>query len=57
MVDGLKILCLKFPQNPLIAQININSTRNKFQIASLATSDIDILIISETKIDESLPLS
>ena len=32
----------------MIAQININSIRNKFEtIVSLVTSDLDILIISE----------
>ena len=41
-----------------MAQININSIRNKFEtLISLVTSDIDILMISETKIDESFPLS
>ena len=49
---------MKYPQNPIIAQININSIRNKFEtLVSLVTSDIDILMISETKIDESFPLS
>ena len=49
---------MKYPQNPIIAQININSIRNKFKtLVSLVTSDIDILMISETKIDESFPLS
>ena len=43
---------------PIIAQININSIRNKFEtLASLVVYDIDILIISETKINESFPLS
>ena len=31
IIDGLKTLCLKYPQNPIIAQININSIRNKFE--------------------------
>ena len=58
IIEGLKTFRLKFPQNPIIAQININSTRNKFEtLVSLVTSDIDILMISETKIDESFPLS
>ena len=35
----------------MIAQININSIRNKFEtIVSLVTSDLDILIISEKKL-------
>ena len=55
----LKTLCLKYPQIiAIIAQININSIRNKFEtLVSLRTFDIDILMISETKIDESFPLS
>ena len=54
----MNTLRLKYPQNPIIAQININSIRNKFEtLVSLVTSDIDILMISETKIDESFPLS
>ena len=54
----MKTSRLKYPQNPTIAQININSIGNKFEIlVSLVTSDIDILTISERKIDESFPLS
>ena len=54
----MKTLRLKYPQNPIIAQININSIRNKFEkLVSLVTSDIDIQMISETKIDESSPFS
>ena len=49
--------CLKYPQIiAIIAQININSIRNKFETVSLRTFDIDILMISETT-DESFPLS
>ena len=55
MIDDLKTLSLKYP---IIAQININSIRSKFETsASLVVYDIDILIISETKINESFPLS
>ena len=44
-------------QNPIIAQMNINSIRNKFEtLVSPVTSD-NILMISETEIDESFPLS
>ena len=55
MIDDLKTLSLKYP---IIAQININSIRNKFEtLPSVVVYDINILIISETKIDESFPLS
>ena len=58
IIDDLKILRLKFPQNLIIAQININPIQNKLEtLVSLVTSDIDILMISEAKIDESFPLS
>ena len=56
----MKTLRLKYPQNPVTAQVNINSIRNRFRtLVSLvtSTSDIDILLISETKTDESFPLS
>ena len=44
--------------NPIIAQININSIQNRFQtLVSLVTSTSDILMISETKIDQSFPIS
>ena len=40
----------------LLAHININSIRNKFdQLVSSIKNDIDILMISETKIDNSFP--
>ena len=53
----MKTLRLKYPQNPIIVQININSIGDKFEtLVSLVTSDIDILMIPEKKIDESFPL-
>ena len=44
-------------QNKLVtADININSLRNKFQLLTKkAKRDVGILLISETKIDESFP--
>ena len=58
MTKGLKILRLKYAQNPIIAQININSTRNKFELlVPQIASNIDVLMISQTKIDESFPAS
>ena len=38
----------------IIGQLNINSIRNKFQyLESEATKHLDILVVFETKIDES----
>ena len=40
----------------MIAHLNINSLRSKFeQLASLMKGNIDILVMSETKIDDSFP--
>ena len=38
--------------------ININSIRNKFELLfSLVLNNIDVLLISETKIDNTFPVS
>ena len=40
-IDGLKTLRLKHNRNPIIAQININLMRNKFEtLGSIVNSDI-----------------
>ena len=48
-------------QNPnqiLIAHLNINFLRNKFEILKKSiTNKVDILLISETKLGSSLPLN
>ena len=42
----------------IIGHLNINSIRNKMQaIKTLISENIDILIISETKIDDSFPIN
>ena len=42
----------------IFGQININSIRNKFELLlSLVSSNIDVLLISETKIDDTFPVS
>lgn len=52
----LKNIRLKNPNRIIIAQLNINSIRNKFNIlSSIITNKIDILMISETKLDASFP--
>ena len=40
----------------IIAHLNINSIRNKFDIlADIVTDNINILMISESKLDDSFP--
>ena len=52
----LKSLRAKNLNRIIIAHININSIRNKFDILSdLFVGSIDVLLISETKIDETFP--
>ena len=54
----LKLLRLKYPKNIIISYININSIRNKFTgFSEMIGENIDILVISETKIDASFPTS
>ena len=54
----LEILSLNYAQNPIVAQININSTRNKFELlVPQIASNINVLTISETKMDDSFPTS
>ena len=41
----------------IVGQLNINSIRNKFDfLAQQVKGNIDILMISETKLDESFPV-
>ena len=53
---GLRKLRIKNPNKIIIAHLNINSIRNKFEMLSLLFHGvIDILMICETKIDGSFP--
>ena len=46
------------PNRLIIAHININSIRNKFEMLEAAITDkTDILLISETKLDSSFPVN
>ena len=46
------------PNRIIIAHLNINSIRNKFEMLKEVTGNkIDILLISETKLDDTFPLS
>ena len=54
--DTLKALRLSNVDRIIVAQINVNSIRNKFDalIAGIQNK-VDILLISETKLDETFP--
>ena len=46
----------KFPDNLIIGLLNINSILNKFDVLSLTVKNtVDILMISETKLNDSFP--
>ena len=54
----LKNLRAKHFDKPIIAQININFLENKFEpLLALVKDKIDILMVSETKLDETFPLN
>ena len=54
--EKLKYTRLQNPNRLIIAQLNINSLRNKFDsLVQLLHNNLDILLISETKIDSSFP--
>ena len=52
----LKFYRSKFPKNLIIGHININSIRNKFEVLKSMLSEVlDVLMIIETKLDNSFP--
>ena len=52
----LKFYRSKFPKKSIIGHININSIRNKFEILKSMLSEVlDVLMITETKLDNSFP--
>ena len=52
----LKKLKLDNLNRIIIGHININSLRNKFELLqSMISGNIDILVVTETKLDESFP--
>ena len=55
---GLNEIRKKNPNGIIIAHLNINSIRNKFEmLKEVIGNKIDILLISETKLDDTFPLS
>ena len=54
--EKLNNLRLKNPNRLICAHLNINSIRNKFELLSnIVKNNIDILMISERKLDSSFP--
>ena len=60
-MDGnldLRVLCKENLNKLIIAHLKVNSLRNKYEFLKGQIQDnIDILVISETKIDPSFPAS
>ena len=56
--DGLNEIRKKNPNRIIIAHLNINSIRNKFEmLKEVIGNKTDILLISETKLDDTFPLN
>ena len=52
----LKSLCTGNPDKHVFKYLNINSIRSKFEkLSDHSNGNIDVLIASETKIDDSFP--
>ena len=56
--NTLQTLRVNNPLRIIVGQLNINSIRNKFDaLCSIFKQKIDILLVSETKIDDTFPLA
>ena len=56
IILGLKNLRIKYSNEIIMGHLNINSIRNKFKLLSpLTGGKMDILMISETKLDATFP--
>ena len=54
--DALTEIRIKNPKQLIIAHLNINSLRNKFdQLKILVQDKIDILVVTESKLDDTFP--
>ena len=53
---GLKEIKINSPDKLILGHLNINSVRNKFEaLTYIIDNNIDLLLISETKLDDSFP--
>ena len=56
--NTLQKLRVNNPLRIIVGQLNINSIRNKFDaLCSIFKQKIDVLLVSETKIDDTFPLA
>ena len=54
--DALTEIRFKNPKQLIIAHLNINSLRSKFdQLKILVQDKIDILVVTESKLDDTFP--
>ena len=53
---GLKEIKIHSPDKLILGDLNISSVRNKFEVLTyIIDNNIDLLLISETKLDDSFP--
>ena len=54
--DALNEIRIKNPKQLIIGHLNIDSLRNKFdQLKSLVQDKVDILVVTESKLDDRFP--
>ena len=57
-LEALNLINIRNMNRPILAHLNINSLRNKFDALKLLIKDkIDILVVTETKLDETFPMT
>ena len=58
LLNNLHNLRLDNPKQIIVGQLNINSVRNKFErlTSSIISAKIDVLLLSDTKTNETLSL-
>ena len=56
VLDQLRTIKIKNPKKVILGHLNINSIPNKFEgIMGIVKNQLDVFLISETKIDDSFP--
>ena len=54
-LDNIKNQCLRDPNTVVIGHLDINSFQNKFETFAEFIEDFNILLISESKLDDTFP--